>query len=102
MTLQGSEIRQKEVGGWSSKMVLVMQEQKFLKTVSVSELSSLRDTGCVAPCSLGVPHPTISGRLLKDDDVRQRLGGGTALNFYRTQGYKNIALWSIVKNWRLV
>ena len=95
-------MRQKEVGGWSSKMVLVMQEQKFLKTVSVSELSSLRDTGRVAPCSLGVPHPTISGRLLKDDDVRQRLGGGTALNFYRTQGYKNIALWSIVKNWRLV
>ena len=81
-------------------MVLVMQEQKFLKAVPVGEL--LRDDGLGAPFSLGVPHPTISGRLLTDVDVQKRLGGGTALNFYRTQGYKNIALWSIVKNWRLV
>ena len=85
-------------------MVLVMQEQIFLKTVPVSELSGLRDNGHGSPFSLGIPHPTISGRLLTDEDVLQRLpvGGGTALNFYGTQGYKNVALWSIVKNGRLV
>ena len=84
-------------------MVVLSTHQRLLAIVDKRDLC--RDIGEAeqGQRAMGVPDPAAPGdTAMRDIDVQRRLGGGPALDFYRSQPKQAVMVWAIDRMWRVV